>query len=95
LRLLGNVPNPFNPLTRIEYEVPAREGGSPVDVELSVFDAQGRLVRTLARGPHAPGRHVVTWDGRDGSGRSVATGIYLARLSAGGARVTHKLTLLR
>jgi hypothetical protein len=35
------------------------------------------------------------WDGRDGFGRSVATGIYLARLSAGSTRVTRKLTLLR
>jgi hypothetical protein len=95
LRILDNVPNPFNPSTTIRLEVPFREGGSPLGVELIVFDAQGRAVRTLFRGRLTPGRHAIPWDGRDDRGRPVASGVYLARITADGLRAQHKLTLVR
>jgi hypothetical protein len=95
LRLVGNTPNPFNPHTVIRFEVPALDGGSPGEVELSLFDAQGRHVRTLVRARLEPGAHTSAWDGRDAAGREVASGVYVARLRSGGRAVTHKLTLIR
>lgn len=61
---------------------------------LRVFDLQGRLVR-LADGPAAAGPGSVLWDGRDGSGRPVASGLYLFRLDASGVTRTAKAVLLR
>jgi hypothetical protein len=95
LRILGNVPNPFNPETRLRFEVPSRTAGSLVAVELALYDATGRRVRTLLRERLAPGLHSVEWDGRDATGREVASGIYVARLESAGHTVTRKLTLLR
>lgn len=74
--LFPNVPNPFNPTTRIEYEVAAQ-----VPVTLRVYDVAGRLVRELvARRRPEPGKHVVVWDGRDDAGRAVPSGVYVYRL---------------
>jgi flagellar hook assembly protein FlgD len=53
-------------------------------VRLTVFDAQGRAVRELARGEWAAGEHAVAWDGSDRSGRRVGAGVYVARLSVAG-----------
>jgi hypothetical protein len=74
-RLAQNSPNPFATSTSIGFEIP-RKG----EVALRVFDAAGRLVRTLADGVREPGAHRVEWDGRDASGRTVASGVYLYRL---------------
>lgn len=87
----GSSPNPFNPSTAIWYDVPANSG----DVTLRVFDVSGRFVRTLVDGQQAPGRWMVTWDGRDAHGRSVSTGIYFYRLEGGGFSATKKMLLLK
>ncbi len=88
--LLGNWPNPFNPATSVGYALPA---AGPV--RLSIHDARGRLVRVLVDDVVEAGSHQAAWDGRDGDGRGVAAGVYLARLQAGGARHVTKLTLVR
>ncbi len=75
-RLEQNVPNPFNPLTRIAFTL--EHAG---EVSLRVFDARGRHVRTLVEGAREAGRHVVLWDGSDASGSQVASGQYFYRLS--------------
>ena len=61
---LGNYPNPFNPLTKIEFTL---EQAGPVRV--SVFDVQGRLVRSLVERNLPAGTHGVVWDGIDQGGR--------------------------
>lgn len=89
--LLPAAPNPFNPQTRIPYDLPRT---SPV--RLTVHDAAGRLVRTLLDGVIVTaGRHAVAWDGRDQAGRSAGSGIYLCRLEAAGEVRQSKLVLLR
>jgi hypothetical protein len=65
------------------------------DVRLALFDQQGRRVRTLARGSWPAGEHRVTWDGRDESGREVASGLYFARLEHGGQRLIVRLMAIR
>jgi len=83
-------PNPFNPSTTIEYDVP-RAGL----IDLSIFDAAGRLVRRLVSGTVEPGRRQVVWDGRNQRGGPVGSGVYLVRLEAADAERPLKLTLLK
>jgi hypothetical protein len=86
-----NLPNPFNPTTLIRYDVP--EGGGAVT--LRVFDVGGRMVCTLVDGPQSPGAKSVTWDGRDGAGRPVASGVYFYRMQAPGFAATRKMVMLK
>jgi hypothetical protein len=89
-RLCQNVPNPFNPLTRITYHVP-RESA----VSIRVYDVGGRLVRTLFDGVADPGRHAAVWDGLSDSGVSVSSGVYFCTMEAPGLHESRKLTLLK
>lgn len=90
-RLLGNAPNPFNPSTRIRFEIPAGGAGA----RISIHDAAGRLVRTLVDGflPGGPGD--VAWDGRDADGQAVAAGVYACRLVSSGVAQTRTLVLVK
>jgi hypothetical protein len=88
--LLANRPNPFNPSTVITFRLV-----KPAPVELAVYDVRGRLVRWLARGERASGEHRVGWDGRDESGREVASGLYLYRLTAAGFADSKRMVLAR
>jgi hypothetical protein len=92
-RLAPARPNPFNPRTELELEVPA-EGGAG-GVRLRIFDVGGRLVRTLVDGPLAPGRHRLTWDGRDDGGQRLVSGAYFLRASASGFEATRKILLIK
>ncbi|MGD8394104.1 MAG: S8 family serine peptidase [Candidatus Eiseniibacteriota bacterium] len=89
VRLVSH-PNPFNPRTTLELAVVTRSR-----VRLDIHDATGRLVRTLLDGVVPAGVHTVAWDGRDGTGRRAASGLYLARVTANGGARTLKLTLVR
>lgn len=90
-RLDQNHPNPFNPQTTIAFELPKRES-----VNLQIFDMAGRLVRRLITAePHTPGRHEVVWNGRDDSGRQVASGTYFYRLEAGSYSETKRMVLIK
>ena len=90
-RLHQNVPNPFNPVTEVHYDVPF-EGGR---VLLQVFDVSGRLVRTLVDAARTEGTYSATWRGDDEAGRPVSSGIYFCRLSADGATQATKMLLLK
>jgi flagellar hook assembly protein FlgD len=63
--------------------------------EVSVFDVSGRLVRTVARGVYGAGYQTAVWDGRDGAGRTVSTGIYFIRAESAGQVKTLKLAVVR
>lgn len=85
-------PNPFVGSTVMTYSL-ARGG----DVDLVVFDASGRRVRSLVSGERPAGRATVAWDGRADGGGSAEPGVYFVRLSAPGARapLTRRVTLIR
>ena len=64
-------------------------------VELTLYDVAGQAVRVLDQGYREAGTYTLSWDGRDESGRRVATGVYLYQLNAGNFTQTRKMTLLR
>jgi hypothetical protein len=90
LWLAPGAPNPFNPSTTLSFLVPAR-----TPVRLAIHDVQGRLVRLLVDEVLPAGQHAVEWDGRDGRGQELATGVYLSRLEAGGEVRSRKLALVK
>ncbi len=89
-RLDQNHPNPFNPTTRIRYEVPSR-----VHVTLDVFDVRGGLIARLVDENAGPGIFTAEWDGRNAAGDDVSTGVYFYRLAAGSFLETRKMVLLK
>ena len=89
-QLAQNAPNPFNSQTVLSYFLPA---AGPV--RLDVFTLTGQRVAVLHQGPQQAGYHRLHWDGRDNTGRSLASGTYLYRLMTDETVLTRKLTLLR
>ena len=90
IRLLQGSPNPFGSATVIGYETV-----SAGPVRLSVHDLDGRLVATLLEEHLPPGMHQSVWNGRDGSGEEMPSGVYLIRLEGSGQAVCGRVTLLR
>jgi len=88
--LLPNTPNPFGGETSLKFALP-----SSGHARLSVYDVAGRRVADLVDRAMDAGVHSVTWDGRDASGSAVASGVYLARLEAGGKTMTREMVRLK
>ncbi|MCP3868845.1 MAG: T9SS type A sorting domain-containing protein, partial [Gammaproteobacteria bacterium] len=84
-------PNPFNPQTRIAFDLPIA-----MAVSLQVYDVSGRLVDVLMDDEMAnAGRNEVVWKGKDGNGRTMPSGTYFYRLEAGRNMETKRMTLLK
>ena len=93
--LLRNYPNPFNPETWIPYRL-----AENAFVTLTIYDLNGQVVRTLDVGHRIAavyeGRSkAIYWDGRNGLGEGVASGIYFYHLSAGDYSATRKMLILK
>ena len=92
--LLANYPNPFNPETWIPYHL-----SKPAKVTLTIYGANGSVIRTLALGHQSAGIYqsrsrAAFWDGKNKVGESVASGIYFYTLSAGDFTATRKMLIL-
>jgi hypothetical protein len=83
-------PNPFNPTTTFHFMLPQTG-----DVSLVIYDVRGARVATLVQGKMPAGTHTVRWTGRIDAGAPAASGIYFARLQAGGEARNTKLLLLK
>jgi hypothetical protein len=83
-------PNPFNPATTIPFSI--ENAGR---VELSIYDAAGRHIRTLAQGHCQAGQHETVWNGRTDTGRTAASGVYFIRMRSAGSTAVRKAVLLR
>jgi hypothetical protein len=95
-QLFQNYPNPFNSSTVIWYYLPD-VGYQPAEVEITIYNLLGKLVRTLIKRRQYPGEHKVLWDGKDDYGKQVASGIYFCRLKVSGLELVkpRKMVLLR
>ena len=89
-RLVQNKPNPFRSSTRIAFVM-----HKSAKVSLSIYDAKGRLVRSLYDGIAPSGWTRLTWDGTDSRSRKVANGIYFCTLRTGKRSQTIKIVLAR
>ena len=87
LRVLG--PNPFR--STVAFRLGMRETGA---ARVSVHDASGRLVRTLASGTLSAGMHALSWDGRSDAGGALPAGLYFVAVDAAGTRATGRVIKL-
>ncbi|MBC7185778.1 MAG: T9SS type A sorting domain-containing protein [Calditrichaeota bacterium] len=98
LELSPFYPNPFNQRARGLVRVPGQRNGpsSPPDrVLVAIYDVRGQRVVTLHDGPIAAGEHELTWEGTDGQGNAVGSGVYFCVLEAGRTRAVQKLSLVK
>jgi len=90
---VSNYPNPFNPSTVICYTIPKEYANKKT--ELSVYNITGELVKKLVDNELPAGTYYTRWDGKNSMGASVASGIYLYRLTNSGRQVTGKMNLIK
>jgi len=76
---LSNYPNPFNPETRIDFSIQ-----NASEVEISIFNMKGQVIKTLTRNSLSRGNHSVIWNGKDENGNSLSSGLYLYQLKVNG-----------
>ena len=88
--LSQNYPNPFNPTTVIRYQLPVIS-----EVQLTVYDLMGRVVRELVSSKINAGTHSIIWNGTDAHGQPVSSGMYLYQLKTDTFVKTKKLVLLK
>lgn len=88
--LSQNFPNPFNPVTSFQYELPE---DSPVLVR--VYSFTGKEVKTLVNGSRQAGRYDLSWNGTDDSNQKVTSGVYILQLKAGSFHSIRKMTYVR
>lgn len=90
IRMLHSSPNPFETSAAIHLDL-----ARAADVDLRIYDVAGRTVRILAQGPRAAGSHGLSWDGRDGGGRRVSSGVYLLRARVPGREESRWVVFVR
>ena len=93
--LLANYPNPFNPETWIPYQL-----ATNTNVQILIYDARGAIVRRLELGHQPPGYYTgqsraAYWDGRNGLGEPVASGIYFYQLQTNKVSLLRKMVILK
>ncbi|KAA3597979.1 MAG: T9SS C-terminal target domain-containing protein [Calditrichaeota bacterium] len=85
-----NFPNPFNPSTKISFNLP-----KTTNVKLEVFNVKGQLVKTLANGSFESGKQSISWNATDEIGNLVSTGIYFYKLTTPEFSSTKKAVFLK
>jgi len=88
--LLHNYPNPFNPVTTIDFTL---YKGS--DISIDIYNVKGQRVRSLVKGYFTKGNHQIIWDGADDDCSSVSSGVYFYRLQAGDVIEIRKMLLMK
>ena len=88
--MLRAAPNPFNPRTRLSFTVEAK-----ARVQLTIHDTSGHRLTSLRKCVLSAGTHTVPWNGKDAEGRTVASGIYIARLQVNHEATTRPLLIVK
>jgi len=89
-RLLGNYPNPFNPVTTISFEL-----STAGNVRIEIFNIRGQKIRTITDKNYSEGSHKALWNGDDDTGRSVASGIYFYQMQTDSIVSSKKMVLMK
>ncbi|MHB8339125.1 MAG: FlgD immunoglobulin-like domain containing protein [Ignavibacteriaceae bacterium] len=89
-KLYNNYPNPFNPSTKIAFELP---GAS--HVKIVIYDVVGREVAQITDGEYPSGYSEVMWNGINGNGEHVSSGIYFYRISTGNWNKVMKMMVVK
>jgi len=92
LKLMPNMPNPFNPSTLISFDIPTGYRGN---ASLNIYDLLGRQVKTLLDEEVDGGRFAISWCGDNNSGTNVASGVYIYRLETENSIASRSMTLIR
>ena len=92
--LMQNFPNPFNPVTKIRFGVPVTGENNP-NLQISIYDTQGKKIKTIISGVFTPGSYQVEWDGTNEEGHPVGSGIYIYRLESSEFIQARKMMLIR
>ena len=87
---MQNYPNPFNPGTTIRYQLPEQQF-----VKIEIFNSLGEVVNTIVNQNQTAGEYSINWNGRNSSGQSLASGIYIYRIKAGSFVDSKKMMLLK
>jgi hypothetical protein len=85
-----NYPNPFNPGTAINYQLPRM-----AEVRLVIYNVLGQQVRTLISGQVPAGYHQAVWDGRNNADDQLGSGVYLYIFQAGEFKQVRKMILMK
>jgi len=94
--LIGNYPNPFNPMTVIQFSIGNVGNVKNVEnVKIEVFNLRGQKVRTLVNEEFQAGEYSVVWDGRDENGRFVSSGVYFSVMRTGGDQSVIRMVLMK
>ncbi|MBI4726531.1 T9SS type A sorting domain-containing protein [candidate division TA06 bacterium] len=83
-------PNPFGVYTEIKFSLAKKEA-----VQVSIYDIQGRLVKTIVNGTIAPGTHLLNWDGKDNAGQYAANGVYFISVKAESFYAANKVVYIK
>ena len=90
LNNIYNYPNPFNPITTLEYDLP-----EDAVVNITIYDMMGRVVNTLVNGSQTAGYKSIQWDATNNLGDPVSAGLYIYTIQVGEFRQTKKMVLLK
>ncbi len=90
IKFLKNYPNPFNPTTKIAFEI-----GESGTTKVEVFNIKGQKVKTLINERMNAGEHSVIWNGKNNNNKQVVSGVYFYRVSVNGSQRTNKMIMLK
>lgn len=88
--LYPNFPNPFNPVTKLKFDIPQKS-----NVSIKVFNTLGKEITTLLEKELSPGSYTISWDAKDSKGQLLPSGVYLIRMAADNYTKTIKALLLK
>ena len=89
-KVLPSYPNPFNPSTRIHFQLE-----KTAQVRIDILNVRGQFIKTLVDGKRSAGKHDVTWHAKNESGQPVPSGVYILRIAAGAHQNTQTLTYIK
>ena len=90
IKFLKNYPNPFNPTTKIAFEI-----GESGKTKVEVFNVKGQKIKTLLNEKMEIGKHSVMWNGNDSNNKRVSSGMYFYKVSVNGSQKTNKMIMLK